>query len=82
MDIKELQKNFYYTKTKDGGLGLTNLHDRYPVGNLVNLAHLDTSEIREKVKYEIDDLTIKRRVVTEKSGKDHSIIVVGMKITR
>jgi hypothetical protein len=31
LDIRGLQKNFYYARTKDGGLGLTNLHDRYPV---------------------------------------------------
>jgi hypothetical protein len=36
----------------------------------VNLAHLEASEIRERVKYEIDYVAEKRRAITErKKGK-------------
>jgi hypothetical protein len=62
LDIKGLQKNFYYARTKDGGLGLTNLHDRYLVCKIVGLAHLCTSEIKDEVQREIEYVAEKRNV--------------------
>jgi hypothetical protein len=62
LDIKGMQKNFYYAKTKDGGLGLMNLHDRYPICKIVVLAHLCTSEINEMINREIEYVARKRNV--------------------
>jgi hypothetical protein len=68
LGIKGRQKNFYYARTRDGGLGLTNLHDRYPVCKVVGLAHLCTSEIKDVIRREIEYVARKRNVQSSQGG--------------
>jgi hypothetical protein len=69
LEAKQTPKNFYYTRNRDAGLGIMNLRERYPTCEIVNLAHLVTSEIGSVIRDEINYIAYMRDIPTNREQK-------------